>query len=236
MIRAIIFDCDGVIADTEPAHYAMFNRVLKTRGYSMTRKEYDRHYLALNDRECFEAFSLHHRLGWGRAEILECAREKARHYRGFLANGRLRIYPGVRRFVRSASLHVPLAVYSGALKSEVKHILRSSGLNGHFRAIVASNDVVHGKPHPEGYRKALDGLNRSRTQKIRSSECLVIEDSPPGLISARKAGMRRLAVTNSYASARLRKADWIVRSLSDVTWADIVARFPNSRGYCAVGN
>ncbi|MBI2058610.1 MAG: HAD family phosphatase [Nitrospirae bacterium] len=230
MIRALIFDCDGVIADTEPAHYAMFNRVLKIRGYSMTREEYDRRYLALNDRECFTAFSVHHGLGWSRDAILKCAREKARHYGGFLANGRLKIYPGVRRFVRVAAGHVPLAVYSGALKSEVKHILRSAGLNGHFRAIVASDDVARGKPHPEGYRKALDRLNRMTAKKIHSHECLVVEDSPPGLESARKAGMRSLAVTNSYAPARLHKADWIVRSLSEVTWEDILERFPTSPG------
>lgn len=240
MIRALIFDCDGVIADTEPAHYAMFNRVLRGRGFYISRRTYDRAYLALNDRDCFKAFSENNRLGWSDREILACAAEKAGLYGRFLREGRVKIYPGVRSLIRDASGKAQLAVCSGALRNEVEHILRASGLARYFPVIVAADDVKRGKPSPEGFRLALEKLNRRapfarrrnrgrpaapRLRGIEPGECVVIEDSPPGIEAAGAAGMRCIGVTNSYPAIRLGRADWVVRSLAGVRWRHLNGRF-----------
>ncbi|MBI2890942.1 MAG: HAD family phosphatase [Nitrospirae bacterium] len=229
--RAIIFDCDGILADTEQAHYEAFNSVLRPLGHAMTRAEYDRQYLALNDRDCFRAFGRLNGLRWSPEEIERGAKAKARAYARFLARGRVRFYPGVRRFVRLAWLRVPLAVCSGALGLEVRRILRMGGLASFFRVIVSANDVRRGKPDPEGYRLALERLRRlaGSRDSIVPRNCLSVEDSPPGIEAARRAGMRCLAVSNSYAPSSLRAADLVVGSLADVCWADVAAIFERTK-------
>src|SRR5438094_7518882 len=86
-----------------------------------------------------------------------------------------------------------------------------------FRAIIAAEDVSECKPHPEGYTKALAALNALGIEgaSIRPSECLVIEDSIAGVEAAHRAGMRCLAVTNSYRAAELAEADWVMSSLAE---------------------
>lgn len=127
---------------------------------------------------------------------------------------RLQVFPGVVEFIREAWLRYPLAVASGALRHEVELVLQHAGVRSCFQVIVAAEDVVMGKPDPEPFLKACSQLSASQVESFGPSECLVIEDSMPGVRAAHLAGMRCLAVTNSYPEARLVEADRVVHSLS----------------------
>src|SRR4029077_3307931 len=114
-----------------------------------------------------------------------------------LVRGGAPLFPGVPGFVRDAAARVPLAIASGALGREIELILAQSGLGECFALIVSAEDVRAGKPSPEGFLPPLEGLRRHRLN-LAAAECLVIEDSQPGVEGARRAGMRCLAVTNSH--------------------------------------
>jgi beta-phosphoglucomutase len=113
---------------------------------------------------------------------------------------------------------LPLAVASGALREEIEMILTGVGLRKCFQVIISAEDVAEGKPHPEIFVKALRELNRvgARNEPIRSSECLVVEDSKEGVLAAHRAGIKCLAVANSHPAGELR-AEAVVGSLEEVT-------------------
>jgi beta-phosphoglucomutase len=213
--RAVLFDCDGVIADSEPMHLRAFQEVLAPLGVTITPEEYLARYLGFDDREVVtEALRLHGRATDAKTiEALMTA--KAARLRRVLER-EARIYPGVVDFVR-ALVGLPLAVVSGALREEIEIILCHAGVGDAFRVIVAAEDVGAGKPDPEGFLRALAALGGAG-HTIAAAECLVVEDSPAGLEAARRAGMRRLAVSNSYPAAELRDAaDLVVPTLAGLT-------------------
>src|SRR5881296_2691513 len=221
--RALVFDFDGVIADDEPLHLAAFQRTLAAEGVALTAEAYYARYLGFDDHDAIvEAFREAGRpLPPDRVDALMAA--KAAHFLGLVRDG-VRIFPGVPEFVRAAAARVPLAIASGALRREIELILAQAGLADLFAAIVSAEDVSVGKPSPEGFLRALERL-RGRLPDLAPRDCLVVEDSQPGIESARRAGMRCLAVTNSYTAAELGGADLIVRSLAEAGWDRLAALF-----------
>ena len=213
MLRAIIFDCDGVIADTEPLHLAMFQRVLEQEGIELTREEYYGKYLALDDRSCFTTIHRDRGVPISREKLARLIEQKADFLEPVMRD-RLHIFPGVVEFIREAWLRYPIAVASGALRHEVELVLHHAGVRTCFQVIVAAEDVVMGKPDPEPFLNACAQLSASQVESFGPHECLVIEDSMPGVRAAHLAGMRCLAVTNSYPEDRLVDADRVVHSLA----------------------
>jgi HAD superfamily hydrolase (TIGR01549 family) len=126
------------------------------------------------------------------------------------------LFPGVVETVRRSATQYPLAIASGALRSEIEFVLERGAIRDCFQVIVAAEDVSECKPDPEGYLKALAQLNAALNAEIQAHECLVIEDSLAGIEAAKAAGMRCVAVTNSYAAEELNNADSVVKSLEGV--------------------
>src|SRR3989442_5542774 len=221
--RALIFDFDGVIADDEPLHLAAFQEALAAEGITLSREAYYARYLGFDDQDCVVAV----RREAGRRARPERVRAlmaaKADRFLGLVRAG-APIFPGVPTFVRAAAARVPLAVASGALRHEIELILAQAGLADCFAAIVSAEDVSVGKPSPEGFLRALERL-RVRLPDLAPRDCLVVEDSQPGLEGARRAGMRCLAVTNSYPAAELGRADPILSSLAEAGWNRLAALF-----------
>ena len=224
MLRAIIFDCDGVIADTEPLHFGAFQRVLEEEGILLTREQYYRDYLALDDRNCFSQVHKDRGRPLGPEQLSELITRKAGYIEPMMRS-HLLIFPGVVQFMRQAFERYPMAVASGALRHEVDMVLQHAGVRELFRVVVAAEDVVNGKPHPEPFLKACSLLNATREEMIAAHECLVIEDSIPGVRAAHNAGMRCLAVTNSYPRERLDNADLVVGGLGEVSLAELEGLF-----------
>ena len=217
MLRAIIFDFNGVIADDEPLHLEIFRRVLAEEGLAVSDADYYESYLGRDDRGCFAAALAdagRHGAAGDAAYIGRLIARKADYYEG-AACGRDLLFPEVPGLARRLAARYPLAIASGALRREIELWLARAGIADCFAAIVAAEDVLACKPDPEGYLRALAALNAVRADAIRPHECLAVEDSVAGVEAARHAGMRVLAVTNSYPAADLRAADWVVPSLAE---------------------
>lgn len=224
MLKAIIFDCDGVIADTEPIHLAGFKRVLAEEGIALADEDYFAHYLALDDRGCFNRIFVERKTELTPARLRELIERKAMYVHQAMQTG-LTLLPGAAEFIHKAADRYPLAIASGALRAEVELVVNYGGLRECFRAIVGAEDTLHGKPHPDPFIKALELLNQSLADRIAPHECLVVEDSLHGIRAAHQAGMRCLAVSNSYPEEMLTEARLVVNSLVGLSTNDVESLF-----------
>ncbi len=224
MLKAIIFDCDGVIADTEPLHFSTFQKVLAGEGILLTREDYFDRYLALDDRGCFTRAHADNSRDISPGKLAELIHRKAVEVEIALRE-RLEIFPGVARFISEAARRYPLAIASGALRHELELILNHGDLKDYFPVVVSAEDVTQGKPHPEPFLKALALINSARADAIEPRHCLVIEDSIHGVDAAHEAGMLCLAVTNSYTKDALARANRVVDSLEGLTTREIETLF-----------
>jgi HAD superfamily hydrolase (TIGR01509 family) len=217
MLRAVIFDFNGILVNDEPIHGELFRGVLLEEGLSLSDKEYYERYLGMDDRGCFRAVFRDRGRPLDDAALARLIERKAGYYRASIAD-RMVVFPGVKELVPRLSARFPLAVASGALRDEIDLVLGSFGLRNFFRAIASAEDVAAGKPDPGIFLKALHGINDGEPgDLIRPSECLVIEDSKEGILAANRAGMKCLAVTNSYPAGELKSANAVTESLAEVT-------------------
>jgi beta-phosphoglucomutase len=217
MLRALIFDFNGIIVDDEPIHFKLFKRVLAEEGIELTEEDYYARYLGFDDRGAFTAAYREHGRSLDEKLLAQLIDRKAGYYQNAIRN-KVRIFPGVEKLVASLVPALPLAVASGALRQEIETILSTAGLLKHFAVIISAENVDHGKPEPEIFLKALVGLNArvENNDPIDAADCLVIEDSKEGIRGARRAGMKCLAVSNSHATELLQEANAVVRSLEEV--------------------
>ena len=224
ILTAIIFDFDGVIADTEPLHFAGFRQTLAEIGIGLTESDYYANYLGYDDRGCFIAALTAHQRPTDPPALAPLMQRKAHAYLESVKD-HLVIFPGVREFVREAAAAYPLAIASGALRHEIEVILEQAGIRKEFLHITSAEDVTRGKPDPQPYLQALNALNRQRReQTITAGSCLVIEDSIPGIRSAKTAGMKVLAVANTHTIQDLHEAHAVAQSLSRVHLSELHER------------
>ncbi len=225
-LKAVVFDFDGVIVDSEPLHFALFRRLLGEEGIALTREQYDAIYLGMDDRECFTEALTRHGKTAALPKVPELIERKSALLMSTIAD-HVPLLPGAVDFVRALTTSRPLAICSGALRREIEAMLKQAGMLSCFVGIVSAEDVSHSKPNPEGFTKSLALLNRSQHPALpmAPASCLAIEDSLAGIEAARAAGMRCLAVANSYPAAALKQAgaEAVVAALDDHPM-DAVAR------------
>lgn len=192
MSGPIIFDFDGVIADTEPLHLLAFQDALAPASITVTEDAYYDRYVGLADGLLLERI-LHDAgrptTGEDYDRLLRDKRE--RYLRGIRTGHPL--LPGARELIRQLHGRRPLAICSGAQRREIETILASNDLLDPFPIIVSAEDVSASKPDPEGYLLALERL-RETNPTLTAADCLVIEDSDHGITAGRAAGMKVLAV------------------------------------------
>ncbi len=217
MLRALIFDFNGIIVDDEPIHFELFKRVLAEEGIGLTETDYYARYLGFDDRGAFATAYREHGQSLDEHLLARLIGRKAAYYQNEIRNN-VRIFPGVEKLVAALAAKFPLAVASGALRHEIETILSTAGLLKYFGVIISAEDVNEGKPEPEVFLKALAHLNAwvDDGHPIVAAECLVIEDSKEGIRGARRAGMKCLAVTNSHPPALLSEATAVVKSLAEI--------------------
>ena len=216
-LQAVIFDCDGVLVDTEPLHYKAFQEVLAPLGLGHSYDHYLQRYIGFDDRDAFlEAFREAGR-PLDDAALARLIRAKEKVLQGIIRQG-IASFPGVVTLVRALADHqVPLAVASGALRHEVDAFVEGLGLTGFFAAIIAANDVKRSKPDPETYLKALEQLQQEiGSPVLEPGSCVAIEDTPAGIQSAKGAGLYVVGVCNSFPSAQLSSANHVVASLEEL--------------------
>jgi beta-phosphoglucomutase len=215
--EAVIFDFDGVIVDTEPLHYRSFQEVLEPLGIGFPWPEYVKTYMGFDDRDAFlEAFRARGK-ELDEQGLQALVASKSKIFREVIRQG-VTAYPGVVGML--TSLHasgLPLAICSGALRSDITPILAQLGIANCFRPIITADDVRKSKPDPECYSLAFHRLLHAHPSQISSPEkCLAIEDTPAGIRAAKLAGLNVLAVTNSYSGKELTEADYLTDSLENV--------------------
>jgi beta-phosphoglucomutase len=215
-LQAVVFDFDGVIADSEPMHLRAFQRTLAAIGIELTAADYFGQYLGFDDVGVFHAIARHTGRDLHEDEIARLIEQKGAHLQSMMSAGDA-LFPGARDFIRTAAATVPVAIASGALRHEIDEVLGAAGLADLFPVIVASGDTAESKPSPAPYDLAFRRLQASTGRTLERHRCVAIEDSRWGLDSARGAGLRCVGVTTSYPAHELPGAELIAAGLSDLT-------------------
>jgi beta-phosphoglucomutase-like phosphatase (HAD superfamily) len=210
----VVFDFDGVIANSEPLHYRGFHEVLRQSGVELTEQDYYARYLGYDDAGTFRAVAAAGGLSWSPERIAQLVAAKASVMEALEDTASI-LFPGADAAVRRTAAAVPLAIASGALGAEIRRILDRAKLTGFFKAIVSAEDTPVSKPAADPYLRAVDLLGKTTGRPVKPSECVAIEDSPWGLQSARTAGLRTIAVAHTYDRARL-DADLVISSLEEL--------------------
>ncbi len=209
-VAAVIFDFDGVLADTERLHLAAFQDVLGTRGWHLDEATYFDRYLGCDDRGLLVTFARDQRLELGDADIETLVTAKTRAFERRFESGDV-LFPSARDCVDRLAARFALAIASGAARAEILAILDAGGLRPRFSAIVSADDVQKTKPSPEPY------LTAARRLGIDPAACVAIEDSPPGLEAAHAAGMRAVGITTTLTRDLLARADRVIDDLEEFT-------------------
>jgi beta-phosphoglucomutase-like phosphatase (HAD superfamily) len=209
---ATLFDFDGVLVDSEPVHLAAFNDVLAPQGIELAHHEYVERYLSLDDAGVFRD-ALSRRQRTLREEEVRALVE-AKHPR-FLARfaDSFRVFPGAVELLARRAERGPVGIVSGALHEEITFALDRMGARGAVRFIVSAERTTAPKPDPAPYLLGLDELRRLG----HDGGVVVVEDSPGGVVSAKKAALRCVAVAHSCGHDELSRAG------ADAVTADLVS-------------
>jgi len=221
VIRAILFDFNGILVDDEPVHLEMFQRVLAEERVTLSKEDYYEHYLGLDDRGCFAAVLDAAGETVTMPRLMRLIARKASYYQEYIREHGYPVFPGAVELVEeAASRGMMLGVVSGALREEVEGALRQTGLRDRFKVLVTAEDVNDGKPDPEGYRRgleAMNGLPPLPERLLHPHEVLAIEDSPAGISAAAEAGLVTLGVAHTYPASQLDMADAVAERLAGLT-------------------
>jgi len=215
MLRGIVFDFDGVIADTEPLHFAAFAEALSQFDVPLSRETYFSRYLGLRDEEILRRLLAdeRRRLTFEQTSRLLGAKDAA--YGRRIERG-IDLAPGAAGLIRRASQRYSLAICSGSKRDEIEQILRQADLLRPFEVIVAAEDVTSSKPDPAGYALTLRRLQACMSG-LRAEQCLAIEDSPAGVTAAKGAGMRVVAIGDGDGGFDVSRPDARIDNLAELS-------------------
>jgi HAD superfamily hydrolase (TIGR01509 family) len=217
-LQAIIFDFDGVIANSEPLHLMAFQHVLQGAGVDLTPADYYARYLGYDDEGVFNAIARDRGLKLNGADVASLVARKGDRMEELLRSGAV-LFPGAIEFIREAAAAVPIGIASGAQRHEILEIIDSAGVGDLFATVVASGDTPESKPSPGPYQLAFRRLSAASGRRLDPRRSVAIEDSRWGLESAQGAGLRLVGVTTSYPAHELVGAELIVSGLDGLTLA-----------------
>jgi beta-phosphoglucomutase len=201
-VRAVVLDFNGTLSDDEPIVCRIFQQLFAEYGRPLSAQRYFAELAGLSDAEIVSRW-----LGPDHPDLTTVIEQRVARYRA-VADGSTVAEPA-RAAVRYAAERVPVAIVSGAARAEIDAVLAAAGIAQLIRVIVSSEDVVQGKPDPEGHRRALELLDRG----LRPEDVVVVEDTEAGVAAAKAAGMRCVAVTGTLGPERLAQADELVERL-----------------------
>lgn len=229
MLRAILFDFNGVLVDDEPIHFELLRQVLAEEGHQLEQEAYFSQLLGVPDRAALALFLGEQGETPSAERLSRLVARKAAYYQQKMWRQGFPIVPGAPELIASLSAAgLPLGVVSGALRDEIEMALEQIGLAHCFKTIVAAEDVAEGKPDPEGYRRGLRELNSLPplpARLLHPHEVLAIEDAPAGLAAAAAAGLATLGLAKTYSAGALGGADRVVTSLAGLELESLRALF-----------
>jgi beta-phosphoglucomutase len=221
VLKAVIFDFDGVISDSEPCHLAACNKVLADFGIQISKEEYYAEYLGFTDYELFKDIEKQHKTDFEGISIEQLIEQKAEIFQELIGQTDHLIDGVVELIEELRKNNIKIAINSGAIAADIKIMLAGSPIENSFDIIVSADDITKSKPDPQGYRLALEKLNAVSDSQISAKQCAVIEDSRWGIVSAKKAGMHIIAVTSSYTADELKDAEMIINSVRQLKISDM---------------
>ncbi len=204
--RAVIFDMDGVIVNSEPHHERAFHDVIRELGYAGLGELKFADYVGRSDFDLWVDFiakykptqTLDELLVRKRQRVLEVMREVRP------------IFKGLPALVQKLVGIYPLAIASGSEHPVIQAVLSMEDLRRHFSVVVSSSDVNRGKPAPDIFLRAADLL------KVDPKDCVVIEDSKPGVTAGLAAGMTVVAITNTHTAFELCTATHVASTYKEI--------------------
>jgi len=212
MLTAVIFDFDGIIVDSEPMHFRAFNAVLQPLEMEISWEDYCEIYIGYDDRDAFRAIFKAHDIKQCSSDVKHLIEEKAKIFQTYVHKGEATPLPGAVELIQSIPARLPVALCSGALREDIDPIIKNLGIADAFCEIVTAEDTSKSKPDPAPYQLTLEKLGIDDP-----ATAVAIEDTPAGIISAKGAGLKVLAVTNSYDREFLLEADAVTDSLENIT-------------------
>lgn len=224
MPKAIIFDFDGVIVDSEPLHYQAFVLVGKSLNFEMTWEQYLNQYIGFDDRDAFR-YMLHQAIAGGYTPDIENVEktmdqliEKKRiAFEAIAETGTAAILGAVELIEEAHAAGLPIAIASGAVHADIEQMLRLLDIRDKFDIIVAADDVEHSKPDPTTYAMAFERLAaKYPDENLTTDTTLAIEDTGAGLQSAIGAGLQTLGLTTTSPPKVLEKAGRVIEDLAGV--------------------
>jgi beta-phosphoglucomutase len=220
--RAVIFDFDGVLVNSEPLHYRAFSEVLRGEKIELSEEEYYKELIGTDDKGAIRHVFARRNLPLDNKTMLRILARKTEQMMDLIDRLRPAALPGADEFVRGLWRKYPLAICSGALREEIEALLEGIGLRDCFQTIIAAEDVTKGKPDPEGYLLTTRMLSERMKQDLKPSDILIIEDAPAVIERVRPLGFKVLGVATSYFIDKLSGADWAVRSLRPDEVAEVL--------------
>lgn len=219
MIKAILLDFNGVIIDDEPIQMRAYRDILVDEGIDLTEEKYLA-CLGMNDTVFLSTIFERDGKTVSEERLVELIDAKTAKWKENIAN-ETPIFEGVADFIKRMANNFALGVVSMARRVEIDHVLEKTGLMDSFSIVVSAEDVSTVKPDPECYREGFRLVDFSRTLNgkapLTHKQCVVIEDSPPGILAGKKAGLMALGVTDTVDAKMLRAAgaDAVTNSLED---------------------
>lgn len=210
LLQGVIFDLDGVIADTVPAHFAAWKRMFEEEGY------------AFDDQVYHDKVDGRRRFDGARAvmvdatpdEVSAAAARKDAYFLRQIEQGQFEVFADTLDFLRACRADgIVLATASSS--RNVRLVLEKAGIAEEFAAIVGGDDVSNGKPHPDIFLLAAKRLG------VPPAACVVIEDAISGVAAAKAGGFVCIGLDRTGQTERLAGADVIVDSMSRLTPRDI---------------
>jgi beta-phosphoglucomutase len=220
MLKAVLFDFNGVIINDEPIHKELIDEILLGENLRPSEGEFQKFCLGRSDRACLSDIL------YSRGRVItedylnKIIENKAKAYQQKLDNlNELPIYDHLSEFLAKIQAKgLAIGLVTGALRSEVKFILDRAEIASYFSVIVAGDDLKASKPQPDGYLLAIERFNRLDFNfQLQPVNCLAIEDTPAGIQAAKTAGMQVVGIANTYPFHIMqRQANWAIDYLSDL--------------------
>jgi len=219
IVKALLMDFNGVIINDEPIQMRVYQQIFAEKGIVMSDSDYLAS-LGMDDRTLVR--ETYRRAGKeaDNSAVLDVATSKTQRWRDEIADA-VPLFPGVENFIRKAANELSLGIVSMARLDDILYILDRTELTDCFKVIVSADDVTQPKPDPQCYREGFRRLDLSRIDEghlpMVHKECVVIEDSPPGVTAARAADLQVLGVPNTVPAEEMRAAGarWIAKDLND---------------------
>ncbi len=219
MIKALLLDFNGVVINDEPIQHAVYREILQADGIEVTDETYYSR-LGMDDKTFVASVLQEAGKPSGIDRVLELTTAKTQKWREKISSD-LPLFPGIENFIRKMSKEFALGLVSMSKREEIDFVLEKAGLIDCFAVIVSAEEVSKCKPDPECYRKGFEQIDLFRIAQghlpMTHDECVVIEDSPPGVTAGKRADLQVLGIANTVSANKLRRAgaEWVTKNLDD---------------------